>query len=51
MTPPDDDTIKETIRKLNRLEQWASHFGILTYVPEIINWIFSGDTTKHLRLE
>ena len=48
MTPPDENTIKETIRKLNRLERWASHFGILTKVPEIIDWIFSGNITKPL---
>lgn len=50
MTPPTDATIRETIRKLNRLERWASHFGITTKVPEIIDWIFSGDTSKHLRI-
>lgn len=51
MLPPDDSTIKESIRKLNRLSMWATHFGILTWVPEIVNWIYSGDTTKHLRLQ
>lgn len=51
MTPPTEDTIQETIRKLNRLEQWASYFRIITKVPRIIDWIFSGDTTKHLRIE
>lgn len=50
MTPPDDNTIQETLRKLNRLEMWASHFGISTWVPSIINWIHSGDTSTHLRL-
>lgn len=50
MTDPDPATIQETIRKLNRLSQWATHFGIITYVPEIINWIYCGDTTKHLKL-
>lgn len=50
MLSPTDETIREAIRKLNRLEQWASHFGITTKVPEIINWIFSGDTTKHLKI-
>lgn len=51
MTSPTDSTIRETLRKLNRLEMWASHFGILTKIPEIINWIYSGDTSKHLRVE
>lgn len=50
MTPIDPATIKESIRKLNRLEMWASHFQIRTWVPEIINWIYSGDTTKQLKL-
>jgi hypothetical protein len=51
MTPPDQSTISETIRKLNRLEEWAQHFGICTMVPEILYWINSGDTTSALHLE
>lgn len=50
MTAPDIKSIAETIRKLNRLQMWADHFGIKTWVPEVINWIFSGDKSKHLRL-
>lgn len=50
MTPADAATTNETIRKLNRLEQWATHFGILTKVPEIINWIYT-DPSNPLTIE
>jgi Fe-S-cluster containining protein len=50
MTAPDEATINETIRKLNRLQMWASHFSLRTWVPEIIDWIYTGDVSKHLRL-
>lgn len=39
MTPVDPETIKETIRKLNRLESWASYFGLTTKVHDIVTWI------------
>jgi Fe-S-cluster containining protein len=51
MTPVSVNTITETLRKLNRLQMWANHFQIFTWVPEIIDWIHSGDTSHHLKLE
>lgn len=39
ITPADQETTKETIRKLKRLETWTHHFGISTKVPRILDWI------------
>ncbi len=37
---PSDDSIKDTIRKFRRLEEWASYFGLTeTWIPEIINFL------------
>jgi hypothetical protein len=37
---PSDAAIQDTIRKLRRLEQWASHFGLTeTWIPEIIDFL------------
>jgi hypothetical protein len=35
--------IANNIRRLKRLEDWASYFGIRTKIPEIISWIKSKD--------
>jgi Fe-S-cluster containining protein len=50
MTPPDANSIKETLRKLYRLKYWAEHFRLKTKVEKIIEWINIGDNTKHLVL-
>lgn len=39
MLPADPETIADVIRKLGRLTDWAQHFGIMTRVPLIIDWI------------
>lgn len=39
MTPPDSQSVNDVIRKLNRLIQWADHFGIETKVPLVIQWV------------
>lgn len=36
MTPITEKSIKEVIRKLGRLQQWAAHFGLETWAPELI---------------
>lgn len=47
MLEPSDDSIKDTIRKLRRLEAWASHFGLTeTWLPEIINFLQNTKGTK-----
>jgi hypothetical protein len=51
MTAPDEYTTAEVVRKLQRLERWAAHFGIRTRVQKILNWISSGDNKTPLRLE
>lgn len=42
MTPVDDFTVGEVVRKLKRLKQWTDHFGIVTKMDEIITWAESG---------
>ncbi len=38
--PPSDKSIQDTIRKLRRLEAWATHFGLAeTWLPEIIQFL------------
>lgn len=53
MTPIDKQSIEDVVRKLNRLKHWTDHFGISTWVPEILKWIKRGDADipLHLTLE
>lgn len=41
MTPPTEETISEVLRKLQRLQDWATHFHLRTWVPEIMKMIRS----------
>lgn len=41
MTPPNDHSIKEVERKLQRLENWATHIGVKTRIQPILDWIAS----------
>lgn len=41
MTPVDESTIADVVRKLGRLKQWAAHFGIKTWAETIIDLIES----------
>lgn len=50
MTDPDDHSIKEVVRKLRRLEQWADHFGIITWADTIIKLIEQKRLTKQITL-
>lgn len=44
MTPPSRETVDEVIRKLSRLEEWTDHFGVETWIGEIIQWMLSEPT-------
>jgi hypothetical protein len=38
--PRSDESIRDTVRKLRRLEAWASHFGLTeTWIPEVIDFL------------
>lgn len=38
ITEADEESRKDTIRKLNRLQEWANHFRIKTKIPTIVKW-------------
>jgi Fe-S-cluster containining protein len=46
MTPATPETVKEVIRKLNRLQDWAGHFGIETWAGDIIGLIQNSRLAK-----
>lgn len=50
MLPPTIRTIPEIQRKLGRLQAWANHFGVETWVPEIMAWVRSGPHDVALEL-
>jgi hypothetical protein len=50
MLPQTPSRTTDVLRKLNRLTMWARHFNIRTRIPEIVDWIKTGDTTRTLRL-
>lgn len=50
MLPASPMVIEEVVRKLNRLDQWARHFGISTRISKVIDWIEAGDTSIPLRI-
>jgi hypothetical protein len=50
MMPASSQTVPEIMRKLQRLQNWAEHFGIDTWVPQIMNWISSGPHAEALEL-
>lgn len=50
ITPPDDTSLEEVVRKLKRLREWSEHLGIVTWLEEIIDWAASGPHTKPLFL-
>jgi Fe-S-cluster containining protein len=35
-------SVDEVLRKLKRLKEWTDHFGLETWLDEIIGWIASG---------
>lgn len=44
MLPPTPESVADTIRKLERLQAWTTHFGLVTWLPEIIAWARTGPT-------
>ncbi len=50
MAPLEESTIGEICRKLARLQRWAEHLGVDTWIPEIIDWVRSGPHVNHLDL-
>jgi len=50
MLPRSESLVREVVRKLTRLEDWAMHFKVKTRIPLILNWIESGDTNTALIL-
>lgn len=46
MTPPTKDTIADVVRKLARLQAWADHFGVKTWIPDIVKLIEQGRLTR-----
>lgn len=50
MLPPSPDATAEVMRKLNRLEQWAEHFGVRVHTHTILAWIQDGPHNEPLRI-
>lgn len=50
MTDPDDFTKAEVLRKLRRLEEWSTHFGIKTKLGAIMEWVATGPHDEPLRI-
>lgn len=48
--PASPHHLRETSRKLKRLYQWASHMGVETHLPRIIQWVDTGPHKEPLRL-
>lgn len=44
ITPATDESRKDTIRKLKRLNQWALEFGLRTKIKDIIKWLETNPT-------
>lgn len=38
MTPADPASVRDVLRKLKRLQEWADHFSLRTRVPAIMEW-------------
>ena len=50
MTSPDDSTKADVVRKLRRLEEWSAHFGIVTKLSAIVEWVATGPHDDPLRI-
>ena len=50
MTPSDATSISEVRRKIVRLQQWADHFHLSNWCPEILEWVDAGDHSCELIL-
>lgn len=50
MTEPSPHSVREVIRKLRRLQDWADHFGLRTWAPEIIGIVETNRLTRKVVL-
>lgn len=51
VTPVDQKSRAEAIRKIKRLQEWTDHFGLTnTWIPEILQWA-EGPATKQMVLD
>jgi Fe-S-cluster containining protein len=50
ITQTTSKSLEEVVRKLKRLKEWADHFQLDTWLPEIIEWVASGPHVKPLLL-
>jgi Fe-S-cluster containining protein len=50
MTEPTTESVADVVRKLKRLEEWARHFSLDTWVSTIIDIIVSNRLTKKVVL-
>lgn len=48
ITNPGTNSVNEVVRKLKRLKEWADHFGIQTWLDDIIDWAASGPHSRPL---
>lgn len=51
MTPVTQETIDSVIRRMKRFQDWADHFGIETWAPEIIGLIERKQLTDQIQLD
>jgi hypothetical protein len=51
MVEPDGHSVAEVVRKLEKLKQWANHFGIQTRLDIIIEWARTGPWNQPLYVE
>jgi len=48
--PMSEETKSNAVRKLKRFIEWADHFGVVTWAPEIISLIEQGKLTETITL-
>ena len=48
ITEPTAETVADNVRKLRRLDEWTTHFGLRTKLAPIIDWVASGPHTSDL---
>jgi len=51
MTPADEESVRDNLRKLKRLREWAEHFGLRHRMNPIIEWVATGPHVEPLLLE
>lgn len=51
MTPADEESVRDNLRKLKRLREWVEYFGLSHRLNPIIEWVASGPHEKPLIVE